>query len=356
MTRTRRGRKSKSGARRPKRAAATAVTLSDDWREWVAENLVAGVDATDLQASLVARGVSASLARAEVEGIARSPLLTSYRRLARRAQQLELVATLQRVHLAFAEAPEAIERRTWPAAREFFDRYYALNTPAVFTDVVERWPAAIWTPESLRERLTDVRMDVCTGREADPEPDRNFASHVESMTFAELVDRVRAAGVSNDIYLIANNRALQRPELACLLEDVAPDPSIFDPDRKEQASSLWVGPAGTVTPLHHDVSNILFCQIYGSKRVTLIPPCEVSLLDGLRGFYAAPAHPPVPNVAARVVELAPGEALFIPAGWLHHVEALSVSINFSLLCFRRPNDFSWFNPGRADLSTLEPPP
>lgn len=30
---------------------------------------------------------------------------------------------------------------------------------------------------------------------------------------------------------------------------------------------VWFGPAGTVTPMHHDTMNILMAQVYGRKRV-----------------------------------------------------------------------------------------
>ncbi len=41
---------------------------------------------------------------------------------------------------------------------------------------------------------------------------------------------------------------------------------------------FWFGPAGTVTPLHHDVSNILLVQVRGTKHVTLVPALESHLV------------------------------------------------------------------------------
>ena len=56
------------------------------------------------------------------------------------------------------------------------------------------------------------------------------------------------------------------------------------------------------------------------------------------------ANAPEPLVE---VVLAPGEALFIPAGWWHQVDALDVSISVSILSLAWPNDFSWYKPGTA---------
>jgi len=347
-----RKRKSKSArGRKPK----SVVTLSDAWRAWVAENLVAGWSKTELVDRLVEQGVSVSIAVAEVTAIERSPAMPGCHALYRRVQQVEFVMRLQNEHRACAPDAGTVERRASVGAQEFFQRYYATNQPVVLTDVVGDWPARHWSPAGFRERFGDLEVEICAGRNADPACDRNFEALKTKMNMRTFLDQVERVGESNDVYLIANNRALERPEFSALFEDVTPDPTIFDPARMTGATSLWIGPAGTVTPLHHDVSNILFCQIYGRKRFTLIAPTETALFPDCEGFYVHvdPAHPsPSDNpdyegVLVKTVDLQPGEALFIPAGWFHEVRSLDVSISFSLLNFRRPNNFGWYRPGHS---------
>ena len=43
----------------------------------------------------------------------------------------------------------------------------------------------------------------------------------------------------------------------------------------------------------------------------------------------------------------PGEALFIPAGWWHQVDALDPSISVTILDFTFTNDYGWYRPGTA---------
>lgn len=106
----------------------------------------------------------------------------------------------------------------------------------------------------------------------------------------------------------------------------------------------WVGPAGTVTGLHKDDSNNFLAQSYGSKKVVLFPPADEPYLYPSRKYdYGArlsqvdieapdeTRHPLFKRARRQEVILRPGEMLFIPVGWWHHVRSLSPSISVS--CF-----------------------
>jgi ribosomal protein L16 Arg81 hydroxylase len=146
------------------------------------------------------------------------------------------------------------------------------------------------------------------------------------------------------------DHSIERRELAGLWKDVR-FPEWLDPAKEHAA--LWFGPAGTVTPLHHDQCNILFCQIHGRKRVRMLPPTETFLHRGAMSMYAA-ADPESPDLRAfpewkdaHVIDVVvePGEALFIPVGWWHHVRSLDVAISLSLTHFRYRNEFRSYCPG-----------
>jgi ribosomal protein L16 Arg81 hydroxylase len=152
--------------------------------------------------------------------------------------------------------------------------------------------------------------------------------------------------------MVARNKNIARPELASLFDDVRLPDGWFDSPHIATSSALWFGPAGTVTPLHHDASSILFCQVFGRKHLRLASPLEVSLFEGALAMYSSlnPERPGddqrATGVTFKEVTLEPGAALFIPAGWWHHVRSLDVSISFAVNHFARPNNFdSWFRPG-----------
>ncbi len=332
-----------------RRAPRQETRLADEWRLWVVENLLAGVSPDDITTTLVASGVSRALARRELDAILQSPSLPACRALDARARRLTMLAELPRRLASDAARATTIERRPTVTSDELYDRYWAGSEPVVLTELTRGWPARQWSPATLAARFGEVDIEACLGRAGDPEPDMHWESHRRTLPLAELFDRVGAAGVSNDVYVIAHNRAIERPELAPLLDDIHIDPDLFDPADGPAALSLWLGPAGTVTPLHHDTTNIAFNQLYGRKRFRLVPPWETRILDGARGFYARSRldelAAELPHLLIKEVVLEPGETLFLPVGWWHEVEALDVSISLSLLCFRRPNAFDWYRPG-----------
>ncbi|HEY1136557.1 MAG TPA: cupin-like domain-containing protein [Xanthomonadaceae bacterium] len=111
--------------------------------------------------------------------------------------------------------------------------------------------------------------------------------------------------------------------------------------------SLWLGNRSRI-PAHQDLPDNLACVVAGRRRFTLFPPEQLpNLYVGPLDF--TPAGQPVslvdmtaPDLArfpryvearrhALVAELAPGDALFIPSMWWHHVEGLdafNVLVNY----------------------------
>ncbi|HUH05824.1 MAG TPA: cupin-like domain-containing protein [Kofleriaceae bacterium] len=333
---------------KPRRAPrASITTLAPEWRTWVVDNLFDDFPPATLVARLIEHGVPRAIAAREVSAIVESPALDACAAYRDRIARLELIARLDRTMLREAPQPDAVERRARVDADELYSRYWATRTPVVLTEMTAGWPARDWTLDSLAARFGDAEVEACVGRSTDLAPDMNWRGHTRAMPLAELIERVTAAGISNDVYLIANNRAMERAALTGLLDDIDPDPAVFAPGQLTGATSLWIGPGGTVTPLHHDTTNIAFNQFVGRKRFRLIPPSETRLLAGAHGFYARARLDDLEldDLHAKEVVLAPGETLFLPAGWWHEVEALEPSVSFSLLAFRRDNRYDWYRPG-----------
>jgi hypothetical protein len=349
MRRAKRAKKKRKATALPSRRSG--FELSAEWLAWLAENRLRGLSAEVLVDRLRKEGVPKKQALAALASMERSPTFAGARRIARRAHQLSLLAKLRSELERSATKPTEVLRAATPEPEAFIDRYFATGTPVVLTDFTRRWRALTrWTPEYLRDRFGDAEVEIVDGRDGDPRCDENHEAHRRKASLRSYVDRILAAGKTNDFYMIAQNRNLEKTALGALFEDVE-FPDYLDGPRAPHGSALWLGPAGTVTPLHHDTSSILFCQIYGRKRVVLVSPFETVLLDAPRGVYsnfdceAAELAPELAAVTRKVVDLAPGETLFIPVGWWHHVRALDVSISLALNNFRVHNDYEWYKPG-----------
>jgi len=113
---------------------------------------------------------------------------------------------------------------------------------------------------------------------------------------------------------------------------------------------LWMGPRHTVSPLHYDPLDNILMQVVGWKRVLLFPPDGQT--EGSRAIkpswhYAGengnqyntsavdvenPNHDLFPHFESTApipyeCILGPGDGLFIPKRWWHHVRSLEFSVS-----------------------------
>jgi len=111
--------------------------------------------------------------------------------------------------------------------------------------------------------------------------------------------------------------------------------------------SIWIGNRTRIAA-HHDLPDNIACVAVGHRRFTLFPPEQLeNLYVGPLDFtpagqaislvdFARPDFERFPRFAealkhAQVAELGPGDAVFIPSMWWHHIESLdglNVLVNY----------------------------
>ncbi|MFT5590871.1 MAG: hypothetical protein ACI9ZF_003066 [Bradyrhizobium sp.] len=202
----------------------------------------------------------------------------------------------------------------------------AQGLPFMITGLVNRWPLFALGPHTLREQFGDLPVRARVGDYINTAfaPDRAM----QDMTLSAYLDLVAADTPELPPYL--GNLELRALNRLCNW------PSYFE---KMGPPRFWLGPAGTVTPLHCDYDDNIFAQLWGSKRIILSPPHHDAflypreanaILSGSAFNPEAPDFEQFPLARqATLIEciVEPGELLYVPAGWYHHVRALTFSLS-----------------------------
>lgn len=335
--------------RRP--GSASSLQLAPEWKCWIAENVLLGVPEQTIVSILAGQGIPTALAQQEIRSAMAHPYLITGQNF---LQLLKKIESQLAIYDQLAQlVPETIERREGLSRSEFLEQYYVKNQPVILTGIMQNWTAPTrWTPEYLKANYGQVEVEVQMNRNADRLYERKLDQHRQKMLLQDYVDLVFANQSGNDCYMVANNHNLDRPELQGLLEDIEFFPEFLDPTDRQGRMFFWFGPAGTVTPLHHDPMNLLLAQVQGRKLVKMISPHQTPWIYNYQGVFSEvdidnpdyDRYPLFQKVRPIEFVLEPGEVLFIPVGWWHYVRSLEVSISLSFTNLVFPNQYEWNYP------------
>lgn len=167
----------------------------------------------------------------------------------------------------------------------------------------------------------------------------NFRS--EKMPMRALVERLLAArGEAEAPHLYAGSTPTPDSVGSFATENPLPVDTGVTP-------RIWVGNASRIAP-HYDMAANIAVVVAGRRRFTLFPPDQIANLyvgpvertiAGQPTSMVDPDHPdlarfPLYAEAARhrrIADLAPGDAIYMPSMWWHHVRAdgaLNVLVNY----------------------------
>jgi len=240
------------------------------------------------------------------------------------------------------------------AASELDARLKTAREPFVIRGLVADWPlvkAGLESSASARAYLLEHRRDraftVNIGQPGAGE--RLFYDESMAMNFRT------GRGSLDDIFagIDANERRRDAPAIYLSSVDVNDyfdglhDANHVDLGEREPIESIWIG-TRTRIAAHNDFADNLACCAVGRRRFTLFPPDQfanlyvgpidntpagrpVSMVDLHDPDFARFPHFREALKVARVAELEPGDAIFIPSMWWHHVEALepfNVLVNY----------------------------
>ena len=229
---------------------------------------------------------------------------------------------------------ETREKLSQISGDDFMTHYFSQNYPVLFS--LPDWKAFKWTLDDLKKITGEVQVQV--NRNSNANYEIQSPKHRGIMPFNEFID-IMEKGKDNDVYMTAQNLSSNKTVLDILYDDIGPLPSCLLPNVRE--GFLWIG-KNTITPLHHDLTNNLMCQIMGTKLVRLVPPSEFEKLEynvGVHSHMGWLTNEKVIDKQIKVHDyyLQPSDALFLPVGWWHCVQSFGISITAVY------TNFIWYN-------------
>lgn len=230
---------------------------------------------------------------------------------------------------------DAIPRVENILRNDFQYLYLQPNRPVIITGLASSWPALRkWAPDFFREKYGHKKVRAYNASFATPGKD--YMSNVKEISLADYVHQVLTS--SMDLRMFLYNIMREIPQLR---DDII-IPSIATGFSK-RFMFLFFGCKGSVTPMHYDIdmSHVFHTPIYGKKRVTLFP------YEEWKNLYKHPfttrsyvdvdnpdfeKFPRVKNAHGSQAVLEPGETLFIPSGYWHHIVYEEGGYAVSLRC------------------------
>lgn len=251
---------------------------------------------------------------------------------------------------------------------DFKKKYYDTQTPVVIRGLAKKWPAYTkWNWEYLKEVAGKEKVGIYNNVKSDAYTPINKAD--DYTTFGEYVDMISKGPAAWRIFLF--NIFSHAPQLT---KDFT-WPDHLMKGFVKRVPMLFVGGQGSITHMHFDIdlSHIIHTQFAGRKRVLLFPyteqhklyrkPFEVLSIADFSNYYD-PAKsklnleefPAIDTAEGYDIILEPGDTLFMPGGYWHHMEYLESGFAMSLRALN--NSFSgklkgvWNLVGMRNIDTL----
>ncbi|KAJ4972314.1 hypothetical protein NE237_005413 [Protea cynaroides] len=229
-----------------------------------------------------------------------------------------------------------VEKRSSLSLEEFLCDYFLAGSPVVISNCMN-WPAR------TKWKDLDYLKRVAGDRTVPVEVGKNYLCSEwkqELITFSQLLERIQ----SGDSTSVGPTYLAQHPlfdQISDLRKDILVPDYCYAGGGELRPLNAWFGPAGTVTPLHHDPHHNILAQVVGRKYVRLYPasisedlyPYDESMLSNSSQVELddldEKQFPKAVDLDFMDCVLEEGEMLYIPPKWWHYVRSLSTSFSVS---------------------------
>ena len=217
----------------------------------------------------------------------------------------------------------------------FKKEYYEPCLPVVIKNLAKDWPAySKWNWDYFKQLVGQKKVPLYNNVKSDAYTPINTADDYK--TFGEYIDMISSGPAAWRIFLF--NIFDHAPQL---INDFTWPEHLMKGFVKKYPM-LFTGGASSITHMHFDIdmSHILHTQFCGRKRVLMFPyqeqyklyrkPWEVLSLADFSNYYIDGKFPALKLAEGHDFMLEPGDTLFMPAGYWHHMEYLDSGFAMSL--------------------------
>ena len=228
-----------------------------------------------------------------------------------------------------------IDKVSLIAQKDFSASYFKPLRPLVIKELAKSWPASEkWTPDFFREKYGHKQVKVYD--ESFVTAGKHYMNKLKTIPLSEYINTVMTT--STNLRMFLYNIKSEIPEL---VDDII-FPSLVN-GLSRNFVFMFFGCKGSVTQMHFDIdmSHVFHTAIYGKKTVYLFPyeqgrnlhrypfTCR-SYVDVERPDFER--FPGLKNLKGYQIVLEPGETLYIPSGYWHHIIYDEPGYSVSLRC------------------------
>ncbi len=227
----------------------------------------------------------------------------------------------------------------------FRANYFLKSAPCIIQGALERWPifkhlqnkSVNLKTSSLVKTFGNTLVPVELGQYTSPKFEKR---EVKLRDYIEKYLLTQNEWSKQDVMYLAQHGLFdQIPQLRD--EIMIPD-YCYAGNGELYNTNFWLGPAGTVSPLHRDHNHNILCQVLGKKYLRLyskdVPTTSIfpyqdfslRMTSQVDVENVQPSFSAFNNLDYFEGELDSGEVLFIPQGFWHFIKSneVSLSVNF----------------------------
>jgi Cupin-like domain len=191
-----------------------------------------------------------------------------------------------------------------------------------------------WTFDYFAQELGEIEVGVFDDESEKRKDDRSYKQAGLKMKFGDYLQLIQRQPTSKRLFLFNVFKHKKELHTHFTFPDIAQNVFRFLP-------LAFFGGKGAVTRIHRDMDNscVFLTELVGYKRVVLFDPKYSQLLyqypfsthtsiDVNQPDYET--YPGLKYIEGIDFTLGPGDTIFMPAGWWHHIEYNTAGLGFAV--------------------------